>query len=826
MRKVQSTLRIRFLVLAAMTAAPWLCLRAGEPTIPPEILAISPHGMERGTTKTFTLDGRNLTGVRTVLFDTPGFTAKVVDITDVAEKIRGPRINVDLEAQVPLGKKQAAKMEVTVAQDVRPGLHWFRLVTPLGTSNLEVLDVGSLPEIEHPQSPGSGDEDSGPPGVKLPATLIGTLLRPGASDRYTFDGKVGQEMLFQVVASKIGSELRSELRLLDNAGKELERSGEYSRTADAVLTCKLPGDGSYTLILSDREKGGGSDYYYRLNAGALPYITRVFPLGVQAGQPATVEVSGLNLGGVQKVKVDPPAQADGWTQIPLNLATSAPAPLDPVKLVVSREPEVTEQEPNNNVAEAQPVSVPVTINGRIHGAGSRAGTSAGQSGSADEDYFRFKARRGEHLTLEVAAARLGSPLDSVLEVLDREGKPIPRAALRCRFQTATTLADRDSRTQGIRLVSTTGIHENDYLMIGEELVQVAFIPDQPDADLILKGANGLRSAFLGTSPSVHAVNTLVYKVEILPPDAQFPPNGLPVFHLTYRNDDGGPGYGADSRLVFMAPDDGEYIAHLKDVRGLEGPDFAYRLTIRDSVPDFTLVARPENPNIPRGGTVPISVEANRTAGYQGPIEVELEGLPKGVTASLALIPAGQESTVIALSASPEASLDVAPIRIVGRGRSNGRDLVRVANRTADEDAPLEVASVIPPPDVLVTTEPREVTLEAGKETTVTLHVARKNGFDGRVPCNLMNLPPGVRVVNIGLNGVLVGPNQSTRTFTLKAADWAASIEQPIYVVAEVESNSPTRHASPPILLKVRGREMAGGDAASKSTDWPSSASHP
>ena len=54
----------------------------------------------------------------------------------------------------------------------------------------------------------------------------------------------------------------------------------------------------------------------------------------------------------------------------------------------------------------------------------------------------------------------------------------------------------------------------------------------------------------------------------LPPGAVFPPNGLPVFHLTWRNDDGGPGYGPDSRLNFVAPQDGDYILHLKDVRGL------------------------------------------------------------------------------------------------------------------------------------------------------------------------------------------------------------------------------------------------------------------
>jgi len=35
------------------------------------------------------------------------------------------------------------------------------------------------------------------------------------------------------------------------------------------------------------------------------------------------------------------------------------------------------------------------------------------------------------------------------------------------------------------------------------------------------------------------------------------------------------------------------------------------------------------------------------------------------------------------------------------------------------------------------------------------------------------------VVNVGLNGVLVTENQTSRTFTLRAEDWAKPIEQPI-----------------------------------------------
>jgi len=165
-----------------------------------------------------------------------------------------------------------------------------------------------------------------------------------------------------------------------------------------------------------------------------------------------------------------------------------------------------------------------------------------------------------------------------------------------------------------------------------------------------------------------------------------------------------------------------------------------------------------------------------------------------------------------LSAAADAPLDAhpGPIKIVGHAGVNGHDLIRTAN--ADGEQPLQLASITPPPDVVVTMESREVSLEPGKDVSVTLHVDRHNGFKGRVPCTVENLPPGVRVVNVGLNGVLVTETQSSRSFTLHAEDWAQPVSQPIYVVAMVESNSPTMHPSEPLLLKVApSRQAASAD---------------
>src|SRR5579859_275306 len=374
-------------VIALMGTTFALALRAEEPIIPPSVYSVRPAGIERGTTATFTLDGRNLSGASGVIFDAPGITGKFTQIVDVPEKITGPRAGVDLGAQVPKGKKQTAKLEITVAKDVAPGIHMFRIQTPLGTSNLVVLAVGSLPEVNVKENK-SADSGAPPELVKLPATLIGTIAAPGETHRFEFEGSAGEELVFQVMASKLGSALKSMLVLRDVSGQTLATAGENDTNPDAVLTARLPADGKFSISITDRERGGGMDHFYRLNAGPLPYITGVFPLGVRAGEPAEVSVTGINLGVIEKVKVDPPKSADGWTTMPLTVKSGSAWSLNKVKLAIGNEPEVFEQEPNNTLPEAQVVSLPVTLNGHIEG-----GTKSG--GPADEDYFRFHARHGE-----------------------------------------------------------------------------------------------------------------------------------------------------------------------------------------------------------------------------------------------------------------------------------------------------------------------------------------------------------------------------------------------------------------------------------------------
>src|SRR5262249_28332670 len=153
---------------------------------------------------------------------------------------------------------------------------------------------------------------------------------------------------------------------------------------------------------------------------------------------------------------------------------------------------------------------------------------------------------------------LGSPLDSYIEILDPAGQPLPRATLRCVTKTYTTFIDRDSVTPEIRLEAWNELAINDYVLIGGELIRIRELPKNPDDNCLFHSVAGQRVGYLDTTPTYQSPGTPLYKVSIHPPGTAFPPNGLPVVTLFYRNDDGGPGYGKDSRLFFDPPTDGDY----------------------------------------------------------------------------------------------------------------------------------------------------------------------------------------------------------------------------------------------------------------------------
>jgi hypothetical protein len=117
----------------------------------------------------------------------------------------------------------------------------------------------------------------------------------------------------------------------------------------------------------------------------------------------------------------------------------------------------------------------------------------------------------------------------------------------------------------------------------------------------------------------------------------------------------------------------------------------------------------------------------------------------------------------------------------------------------------EVTASLPrlvgPGDIVTTTEQSDVTVRPGGEVRVTVKVERRNGFTGRIPVDVQGLAHGVRVLDVGLNGILVIPGETTRTFVIYAEPWVEPGQRP-FVVFSRREGKPAEHAARSVMLHV------------------------
>ena len=760
-------MRISLFLLAAVTLS-----AAGNRTTPPTLNSVAPQGVARGTSVEMTIEGLNLAKASAIYFSEPGITGRILrvkelpDLPDIRLGSNGTPSTIDVG---PLPPRNQVTVEVEVAPEAEVGPVSFRLLTPLGTSPegrfLVEPYYGEAPDREPNDTPENAFE------TILPAVLAGTISRPGDVDYYKIQAAAGQELSFQNGAAMIGSTLQPVVAILDSDLHVVREFGMDGGVAAVRFTHRLEKAGAYYIRIGDYQQTGKATHTYRIVAGEFPLVSGVWPMGVRKGQGGEVALRGTHLPAKVKAPATPSEDSEDSAILRPEHAFNT------VRLAVGEESEV--------VAQGGPISVPVTINGRIATPGA-------------DNRYRFRAKKGEHLMLEVNARRLGSDLDSFLEVLDVNGAPIERAVARPVWETNVTLRDHDSVNKGIRIAAWNDLHAGDYVMMGGEILRVEALPLSPDADTIFESFGAQRTAFFDTSSEAHAIDSPVYKVQMLPAAAHPSPNGMPLARLYYRNDDGGPGYGRDSVVHFTAPADGEYIARIRDVQGLGGDTFGYRLTVRPLRGDFRLSVNPRNPNVPAGGSIPLTVTAMRLEGFNEPIEVELGGLSAGLHATRGVIKPGQFFTTLVLSADPNATLTAAlPLRVIGKGGG--------IERTANPEDRMKLIALMTQPDLVMKTDTREVTVEAGGTAQIAVSIARQGGFSGRVPVEVRNLPPYVRVLDVGLNGVLINEDESRRSFKIEALPMAEPGEQLIYVSGAVETRSvqQSSYASPePIRLRV------------------------
>lgn len=748
--------------------------RSGKPELlrdatlnPPE-----PRGATRGSKIAFRLDGNGIGQAYEVVFDDPGLAARIKP-TDKPEPNR-------------------LDVELTVAQEARLGRHRFWVRTPLGTPSAGSFVVSAA--ADRPETEPNDSQDKATV-ADVPVTATGTIAKPGDVDFFRLEVKKDETIVCSVSARSIGSALDASISLWNARGEVLaEKTGAG---VDPILTYRAPRAETIFLRVADGEFGGSPNHGYRVQIGPLPYVQAWFPYYAKQGESTKVDLKGANP-SARAIVVNATKDAKPGTIVPLLSRMESDAIEGALpKSVVAEGDQAVEREPNDVVAAAQSLADFGGVSGRIDKPG-------------DADLYRFKARKGERLIVEVFGDRLGTAIDSTIEILDSSGRRIPRAILRPTARTTVAFRDHGSSGRSMRFVEWNDFKIGDYLLIGREVTRLYELPRNPDDDAVLWGQglarinSGRRTAFFETTPEHHAFGQTIEKVEVYPPGSNLPSGGATPTILHYRNDDGGPGFEKDSRLTFDPPADGDYLVRIEDSREFGGETFGYHLLIRRPSPDFKLSASPENPNIPRSAAKIVTVGIDRLDGFDEPVEVWVEGLPKGVTATKGLIEAGDYAAEIALSATADAPDFSDPTwKIIARGTRTG--LRHEFDPGGDRAGWI---TVVPEVELRLIAGSDRVEIRPGGRVAFRFGVERDSPLEGRVPINVRNLPLGVRVLDIGLNGVLVTENQKERTVVLEAQPWVEPGDRPFFASGRLELLGEAKNGNGRPVIDV-SRETVG-----------------
>jgi len=742
----------------------------------PELASVAPRGIQRGKATRLQLHGKYLSGATKIDTGNEKLTATVVPP----------------ESSNVVGHETLV-VEITPAADLVRGKYELAVVTPGGTSKKLPLYVDDLPQTkeQEPNDLVGGD----PQALQLPGGLWGAIDRAGDVDVFAFEASGGAQVVIDLSATVLESKLDGMLTLYGPDGRVVATNNDFDDGKDPLLAYDVPEDGTYRLQVSSLTAAGSGDHFYRLSIGEFAYVTGAYPLGIAANEATTVELAGFNLPDDAQVSVEP--QKPGKHRIALDRQRYRGR--ESIEVVVGDLADVREVEPNDNAETATALPVPVMVNGRIYGS---------QDDGTDADLFRFAAKAGEPLVLEVEAARLGSPVDTRIEILWPGGQPVQRTLLQATRDSWISFRGIDSNTQDVRVANWEEMELNELLYFQGEVNKIFRLRRGPDSGFLLYGWKGKRIGYFDTSPTSHALDEPAYIVTPQPPGAELIDNGLPVFPLYYANDDDGRrDLGRDSKLLFTAPKDGEYLVRVTDVRGLEGDRFGYRLTLREARPDFRVTVGGANPKVPIEGGRTITFTVDRIDGFDGPVTVDVDGLPEGFTLSTpVVIEAGHFEGHAVLRAESGAKSpkkeDAAKTKVTATAEINGSPVVHEAGS-------LGTIARAGKGKVQVWLEPQELTIAPGGTTTATIKVKRNN-FKDRVSFELFNLPHGVIVDNIGLNGVLIPEGETERQIFLSCRDWVPESTRNVHAVAI----NADRESSASVVLHVRRQAevaQASGD---------------
>ncbi|MBT3890320.1 MAG: hypothetical protein HON92_06290 [Planctomycetaceae bacterium] len=517
----------------------------GKPLLaePPGVAYIFPAGGQRGSSIDFRVGGY-------YLFAQADFEMLGIGVKGPAQIIPLQKTDWFEGPVIPMPASQAKEDypkdtggTLTVAPDAPLGFHYWRVSTSQGITPAMKFIVGDLPEIVEYEI----DGDPIPVDVQVPLTINGRIFPREDVDVWQFQAVAGQSYTCEVMSARLGLPLDSRLEIRDPDGRQHAENIDFYGN-DSRIRFVANQSGIHQVRIHDIKFGGLQNYVYRLTISDQTLIDHAFPLGGQAGTTIKPELLGQNVPSEAiSIKIPQHMSEDGSPNTTIGSYKHPFVFQDYQAGSLSFEISHLREFIESTETAKDVLTTPAVFNGRIL--------------QADEvDKWWFSAREGDNLLFDLRAARLGSRLDSIIAIYDKEGK---------------LLKQHDDITNG---------------------------------------------------------NT-------------------------------------DSSLLMSFKKDGDYYVTVADtVGGRSGKNYAYRLVVDVPVkhaPSFLLTMPGNSLTILRKQIVKVKIKAQRQGGFQGAIELSIEGLPKGITAEGLEIPKGKSEVELTLKCDDQAIIQRVEIRVTG-----------------------------------------------------------------------------------------------------------------------------------------------------------------
>ena len=311
-----------------------------------------------------------------------------------------------LPTEIPITYPREWSSEIKIAADAPTGAVCWRLYCGQGGTPSRPFIVGDLPEYVESEPNSTPDRAEL---VELPITINGQINGERDVDYYRFSLAADEVVSCEIVARRLGSPLDPLVELYRADGTRVDTDDTYVGN-DPVRVFRAVDQGDYLLRVANVTLHGSPACVYRMGLVKKPYVRYAFPPSGQAGSEQQVELDAI--GG------------DGE---PIILDVTVPFPEDPGpfeyhhsrlagSLLLMSEPAsvVAESEPNDTFDTATDIAVPAFLDGRFLVA-------------ADEDWFRFSAKKGEPYTLTCEPFPRGGHCLPTMALTDASGNTLVKA---------------------------------------------------------------------------------------------------------------------------------------------------------------------------------------------------------------------------------------------------------------------------------------------------------------------------------------------------------------------------------------------------------------